>query len=321
MFRTYLLPILALAGIGLGISAAFRSARTVPPGTPISEAPHPPYQSFIAGAGLVEASSENISIGTHISGIVSRIYVRIGDAVAAGDPLFTIDDRPTRAEILAREAGILVAEADVANTRYEMTLAEALAAEKIMAVEQRELSRFALQKAEAQLALAQANLKSAETELERLTVRAPVDGQILQLKVHLGEFASAGMPTQPLILLGNVTPLNVRVDVDENDAWRVRPGAEAIAYLRGNKQIHTALRFVHFEPDVVPKKSLTGESTERVDTRVLQVIFSFDRGTLPIFVGQQMDVFIDAGALGSGDMREETPAGFKWPTPEVEGGR
>jgi hypothetical protein len=54
------------------------------------------------------------------------------------------------------------------------------------------------------------------------------------------------------------------------------------------------MRFVRFEPYVVPKKSLTGDSTERVDTRVLQVIYSFDRGSLPIYVGQQMDVFIDA---------------------------
>lgn len=54
------------------------------------------------------------------------------------------------------------------------------------------------------------------------------------------------------------------------------------------------LKFVRFEPYVVPKTSLTGESAERVDTRVLQVIFSFDCGALPITVGQQMDVFIDA---------------------------
>jgi HlyD family secretion protein len=82
--------------------------------------------------------------------------------------------------------------------------------------------------------------------------------------------------------------------VDENDAWRVRAGAHATGYLRGNKNIKTPLTFVRFEPYVVPKKDLTGNSTERVDTRVLQVVFSFDRGDLPIFVGQQMDVFIDA---------------------------
>jgi hypothetical protein len=56
----------------------------------------------------------------------------------------------------------------------------------------------------------------------------------------------------------------------------------------------TPLHFVCFEPYVVPKVSLTGDSTERVDTRVLQIIYSFDRGNLPIYVGQQMDVYIDA---------------------------
>jgi HlyD family secretion protein len=84
------------------------------------------------------------------------------------------------------------------------------------------------------------------------------------------------------------------VNVDENDAWRVRPNAQAIGYLRGNNQIKAPLRFVRFEPYVVPKVSLTGDSTERVDTRVLQVIYSFERGSLPIYPGQQMDIYIDA---------------------------
>jgi HlyD family secretion protein len=130
----------------------------------------------------------------------------------------------------------------------------------------------------------------------RLTVRAPVDGEILQLKIHLGEFAQTGFLAQPVILMGGIEPINVRVDVDENEAWRVRNGAPATGFLRGNKDITTPLKFVRFEPYVIPKVSLTGESTERVDTRVLQVIFSFERGALPVFVGQQMDVYIDAPA-------------------------
>jgi hypothetical protein len=44
---------------------------------------------------------------------------------------------------------------------------------------------------------------------------------------------------------------------------------------------------------VVPKRSLTGDSTERVDTRVLQVIYAISDDKLPLFVGQQMDVFIE----------------------------
>lgn len=53
------------------------------------------------------------------------------------------------------------------------------------------------------------------------------------------------------------------------------------------------MRFVRVEPYVVPKKSLTGENTERVDTRVLQVIYAIERTEYPVYVGQQLDVFID----------------------------
>jgi HlyD family secretion protein len=56
---------------------------------------------------------------------------------------------------------------------------------------------------------------------------------------------------------------------------------------------------VRFEPFVVPKKSLTGDTTERVDTRVLQVLYRFNRGDLPVYVGQQVDVFIEAPPVGS----------------------
>jgi len=97
-----------------------------------------------------------------------------------------------------------------------------------------------------------------------------------------------------LSYLANVEPVYVRVNVDENEAWRVRADSTAIGYLRGNKQLSSPLKFVRFEPYVLPKTSLTGDSTERVDTRVLQVIYAFHRGNLPIYVGQQMDVYIDA---------------------------
>jgi RND family efflux transporter MFP subunit len=260
----------------------------------VAEAPQPPYRAFVAGAGIVQASTENICIGTQIAGIVSTLYVQAGSNVKAGEPLFTVDDRAQRAQVAIQQAAVQVAEADLGNASYELSLAEGLTAKKVMTIEARETRRYAVQKAKATLAQARANLQSALTDLERLTVRAPVDGQVLQLNVHLGEFAPTGALQTPLILFGSVEPVYVRVNVDENDAWRVRAGAAAIGYLRGNKQISTPFQFVRFEPYVLPKTSLTGDSTERVDTRVLQVIYRFHRGNLPIYVGQQMDAYIDA---------------------------
>ena len=73
-------------------------------------------------------------------------------------------------------------------------------------------------------------------------------------------------------------------------------GATAAGYLRGRPQDAYPLEFVRVEPYIVPKKSLTGDNTERIDTRVLQVIYKMkvqpDSGH-PVYVGQQLDVFID----------------------------
>jgi hypothetical protein len=150
------------------------------------------------------------------------------------------------------------------------------------------------EEAEAQLSAAESQAHAAQVEIARSTVCAPIDAEVLQVKLRVGEFAPAAPTGAPLVLLGRSKPLHVRVDVDEHEGWRVRPGAEATGHLRGSADVKTPLRFVRFEPFVIPKRSLTGDSTERVDTRVLQVIYRVERDDLPLFVGQQLDVFIDA---------------------------
>jgi RND family efflux transporter MFP subunit len=247
----------------------------------------------------VETCTENIAVGTEIAGVVTNMYVDIGRRVKAGDPLFSIDSRATRAEVATRQAAVQVAEAALAEAKYQLELGNRLTSQRVLSIEENKNRGFAAQKAEAQLAQARAQLKSIETDLERLTVRAPVDGRVLQVKIHLGEFAPTGALATPLILLGSVDKLHVRVDVEEHEAWRVRSEAKATAAIRGNANLKTRLAFVRFEPFVVPKKSLTGDSTERVDTRVLQVIYRIEDQNIPLFVGQQMDVFIDAVETGA----------------------
>ena len=116
-------------------------------------------------------------------------------------------------------------------------------------------------------------------------VRASVGGDVLRVDLRPGEFAQAGGKAEPVLLLGRTRPFHLRVDIDEQEAWRVRPAAPAVAMIRGNAAMQVPLKFVRFEPYIIPKRSLTGANTERVDTRVLQVLYSFDPGALPIFIG------------------------------------
>jgi multidrug resistance efflux pump len=148
--------------------------------------------------------------------------------------------------------------------------------------------------AEAKLDQAIAALEGARADLDKTITKAPIDGAILKVNVRLGEYAAAGVLSAPLMTMGSIEPLHIRVDVDEADAWRVRSDSPAIARLRGNPAIAVALSFVRFEPYVLPKRSLTGDTTERVDTRVLQAIYAFRPNDFPAFVGQQVDVFIKA---------------------------
>ncbi|HXJ33976.1 MAG TPA: efflux RND transporter periplasmic adaptor subunit [Candidatus Eisenbacteria bacterium] len=294
MIRKYVLPVVAVAGVVFAIATVIRGNQPKPVAEPVAQPARAPFETFVAGSGIIESSTENIAVGTPVSGIVTAIYVRWGEQVRAGDPLFKIDDRDLQANLLVAQANVKLAEANLAQVKNQLRLAESVPDKRAISAEELSNRRGTVAIDEAALRSAKAQVEQTEIEIERRTVRALVPGQILQIKTRLGEFAQGGVLATPLMLLGNDTQLHVRVDIDENDAWRFRPGASALAYVRGNPDLKTALRFERFEPYVIPKQSLTGDSTERVDTRVLQVIYSFDEGTLPVYVGQQMDVFIEA---------------------------
>src|SRR5262249_12454400 len=138
-------------------------------------------------------------------------------------------------------------------------------------------------------------VEQVKTEIARATVVAPVDGVVLQVNVRAGERVS-DRDARALMVLGDVSTFHVRVDIDERDIARFRRGAPPRAYPCGETAHERPMSFVRIEPLVVPKKSLTGENTERVDTRVLQVLYAIERSDHPVHVGQQLDVFIDGGA-------------------------
>jgi multidrug resistance efflux pump len=193
------------------------------------------------------------------------------------------DKRAIRDEdLLRRRIAVKAAEARLEQANADLTLLKAGAWQPDIEIARAEVNE------------AQRQVERVQADLDRTVVRAPIGGEVLQCKVRLGEYAQAGQLAQPLILMGATNQLNVRADVDEQDAWRVRKGASAVASVRGDSTHRYQLHFVRFEPYVIPKKNLTGDSTERVDTRVLQVIFALDRNA-PVYAGQQMDVFVDAG--------------------------
>jgi HlyD family secretion protein len=297
-----------------GIVAIIMVSRTqgkmemAPPGDPPVMPPEKPFAQSVAATGILEALSENVAIGVPVAGLVTGVFVQVNDPVKAGQPLMQLDDRELRAEKLSVEAQQLIAESQVQVSQAQLDKAQAQLTRLNAITDARAVSREELENrrldvavAQAQLTAAQAQAKATATALERialligrLTVTAPRAGNIIQINIRAGEFAATA-PRSPAMILGDIDLLQVRADVDEQNATRIRKGQKAYAYLKGDPSVTFPLEFIRIEPYVIPKVSLTGSSTERVDTRVLQVIYSLKRPeTPPLYVGQQVDVFIEA---------------------------
>jgi HlyD family secretion protein len=305
--RQLLLPVAAVIGLGIAVFAVVqdRQSRQVStPGADTDNGPptseiQAPFPSHVAGTGVVEAGTGNIAVGTPVSGIVAEVAVKWGEHVEPGTTLFRLDDRDLRAQLPLATAKAQEANARLARARYQSQLADQLHTQHVLSEEQYRDRRFEVQIDEAAMAAAKAEVERIRVEIDRRTVRAPVAGRVLQINTRPGEFAESGVLATPLMVVGDDVRLRVRVDIDENDAGRVEPTAAAVAVVRGRPDLRTDLRFESIEPYVAPKASLTGSTTERVDTRVLQVIYTFERAKLPVYVGQHLDVFIQAARAGS----------------------
>jgi RND family efflux transporter MFP subunit len=275
-----------------------------PPLPPASK----PYAQAVSATGILEALSENVAIGVPQPGLVTSVKVKVNDRVKTGDVLFLLDDRDLRAQELTTKARLEVARAGIAVSEAEHAKVKSRLERFSAVTDPRAVSRDDLENltrdvavADARLAAARAELAATASELEslallisRLSVRSPRDGTVIQVNIRAGEYAATA-PKNPAMIIGETDRLQVRADVDEQNATRIRPGQKGRASLKGDPSVAFPLEFVRVEPYIIPKVSLTGAGTERVDTRVLQVIFSLERPeNPPIYVGQQVDVFIEA---------------------------
>src|SRR3984893_5264974 len=113
MIRKYVLPLLAVVGVGVAVVMVIQGNRTPPVAQPVVPSAKAPFASYIFGPGIVEARTENIAIGTPVSGIVTAVYVKWGDRVKSGSPLFKVDTRDLQAQLLPANAKVKEVEAQL----------------------------------------------------------------------------------------------------------------------------------------------------------------------------------------------------------------
>jgi multidrug efflux pump subunit AcrA (membrane-fusion protein) len=344
--RYLILPTLAIGGIALTVYTIRQMAKPIPPPEIPIEPNASPYRSRLAGIGTVEPESEVIEIGSPAAGIVEVVAVVEGQRVEPSDLLFTIDTREVRQKLAVAEAEVATAKSKLAQLDARPRAEDVARAAALVAARQASLSDakdrlarfdrvganeelapnerpslvYAVERAAADLAAAEADLAQAKVgtypedraaaeadvrlaearrddaagALARREVRSPIAGTVLEVEVRLGTYASSGPQAPRLVTIGDLEPLQVRVDIDELDLWRFRPDGRAVAMLRGSGKREFPLRFVRMVPQVTPKRTLSGEMGERMDTRVMQAIYAIEGDARPLMPGQVVDVFIEA---------------------------
>src|SRR6516164_9086386 len=114
----FLMPVLATGLLVLAIYHVVGAAQVLPKPTPPAEPPRSAFSQTVGGAGIVEAWTENIAIGTPLPGVVLEVYVpveKVGQTVKKGDPLFLVDNRQLLATLKYNEANLRAARAQLAK--------------------------------------------------------------------------------------------------------------------------------------------------------------------------------------------------------------
>lgn len=134
-----------------------------------------------------------------------------------------------------------------------------------------------------------AEVEGAEAEIERTYIRSPLDGTVLQIKIREGETSDQN---KIAMVVGDVVQLNLRVEMDQFNTARFQVDSTAVAFKRGDHSMEYPLKFLHIEPVMVPKKYLTNELSERVDTQIFEIIYRIEKKDARLFIGELMDVYI-----------------------------
>ena len=205
---------------GPSAAQATVTAAVQPPRVVVAEAIERPVTEWDSYPARF-AATDTVEVSARVSGHLTEIHFRDGQMVKAGDPLFTIDQRPFRAALRLAQADVLEAEARVRLARQQLGRTETLLARGHVSEARADQARAEMQSAQASLAAARARLEEAELDLDYTVVRAPISGRIDEAALDLGNLAhgiSAGATVLTTIVA--LDPIHVVFDVDQNALLR-----------------------------------------------------------------------------------------------------
>lgn len=216
----------SILALVLGLTACATAVPALAQGAP----PAPPVQvsaplakrvtNWDEFTGRFEAS-EQVEVRARVSGFLDSVHFRDGQIVKTGDLLFTIDPRPYQLAVDAARAEVVRAKAQVDLTQNEVERAEALTQNRTITARDIDQRRANLNSALGQQQGAQANLKTAELNLEWTQVRAPLAGRISNRRVDPGNLIAGGQSGATLLTtIVASDPIYFSFDASEADYLR-----------------------------------------------------------------------------------------------------
>jgi HlyD family secretion protein len=172
-------------------------------------------------------NAARIQISPRFLGVVEWIGVKKGDPVAKGEVLARLDDREYKAKLLQAEGVLASAKVAVEKAELAYKRAHALTADHVATQESEDAARLELESARANLQQAQGSRDEAQTYVDWCTIRAPIDGVVVEKLVNAEElvmpqsFGGAGGPSTAVMAIANPLDLQVEIDVNESDLSKI----------------------------------------------------------------------------------------------------
>ena len=188
---------------------------------------------ILTASGYVVARRKAV-VSAKIQGRLSELRVEEGSVVREGETLARLESIDYEAAVARAKAAVLRAEADLAEFRRQLRLAEELAKQKIVAEDQREAAESRVRIAEAQLAQQRADLAFADAQLQNTVIRAPFSGVVVKKMAEVGESVAPIPPgvnistsSGAIVALADLATLEVEADVAEANVAKVKNGQPA----------------------------------------------------------------------------------------------
>jgi membrane fusion protein, multidrug efflux system len=183
----------------------------------------------ILASGTVEPV-QTANVGSQVGGVVTRIVIREGQDVHAGQALIELDARPFRTSLAQAQGQLARDRAQAVALRLEAERASTLLAQHLLSQSEYDAKRAAADAIAGSVESDSAAVSRARLDLEFATIRAPFAGRTGNLNVHVGDYVKSAT-AEPLVTVNQVRPIRVRFTVSESD----RPAVERVR--SGNPQV------------------------------------------------------------------------------------